>query len=151
MSTPLPLIQTPQGTKPQLTLLFEADFKDGTTYHQGSDDKSLDPQGSSAFYDINKRKEDLLRFRLVGNGHIYEVDLVDGHFDIDGVPFEIHEQNLIPKDLRLVYFRDTKVQATLGMNQEIKTTNHFVNRYFIGWQCTINDKNHQYTLAVKGG
>ena len=92
-----------------------------------------------------------MRFRLVGNGHIYEVDLVDGHFDIDGVPFEIHEQNLIPKDLRLVYFRETKVQATLGMNQEIKTTNHFVNRYFIGWQCTINDKNYQYTLAVKGG
>lgn len=143
--------------KPELFYLFEADFNDGTTYIQGTDDESIDTPGKNAFYDILQREDEVIRFHMVGQGHRYTVDLRDGHFEVDGVPFEIHDQMLAPLNLRLVYWKEMRaeqdIKATvnkdMGIDEEVMAERNYINRFFIGWKCYDRKKKPvQYTIAI---
>ena len=84
-----------------LTYLFKATYLDGTVYQQTQEDTSCQDPKRSCFFDL--KQEQLKTFQLEGNGHTYLVDLTDGHFELDGVPFRFHEYPLT--DIKLVYFR----------------------------------------------
>lgn len=123
--------------------LFRADYKDSESYYQGSEDKSLQEDGKNAFFDIFykpiKPIADLIRFNMVSDTHTYTVDLTDGHFEIDGIAFRLHEEDFL-KDFRLVFFRRHLHHSVNG---------EFVGHdiiYFIGWQTTIDGKNYQETI-----
>lgn len=158
---------------PELKYLFEAEYADGETIVQPDDNVSrLQPEFDkdgwrpSAFYDVQEKAKqvDLVRFSLIGEGHRYSVDLQDGHFEIDGLPFQAHPQGLhvyhtAENPLRLIFFRETTRHTTLDLtaNQrgdyEISGLEHsdpVVSRYIIGWQ-TLTDKgeNIQQTIAVE--
>lgn len=125
---------------------FEADFKDGTTYQQGSKDVSIDTEGKNAFYDILQRQEDLLRFHVVHGDIRYTVDLEDGHYEVNGNAFTIHDQNYTPAGtLKLIYFKEMHQNFRVGeaTPYEIK-----VNRMFIGWENNVENKNTKTTLAI---
>ncbi|HEX8196353.1 MAG TPA: hypothetical protein VF571_09210 [Pyrinomonadaceae bacterium] len=120
--------------------LFTAQFNDGEEYRQTTEDKSLTTEGKSAFYDIKDR--DIKTFKLEGDGHTYLVDLTDGHFEIDGVPFGAGKPVLADEPLRLIYFRRNYIH-----HAGTEILGHDID-YFMGWQTTVNDKNYQQIIQI---
>ncbi len=113
--------------------LFEAHFKDGSIIVQDEKDQSIFDSNRSAYYDVSvKGVENIAFFGLASPDHTYVVDLVDGHFEVDGVAF-----NMMPSELawmipggtfNLIYWRDH--QHTYGQGQE---TEHKMQWRF-GWR-----------------
>ena len=94
---------------------------------------------AEVFFDV--RQDDVARFTLTGDGHSYAVDLTDGHFEVDGVPFKMHEEPL--KDFRLIFFR----KHTHNFNLEYKELSHDVV-YRMGWQ-TTNEKGENVQRVME--
>jgi hypothetical protein len=127
-----------------LTYLFECLFTDGTTLKQTAEDVSKTDPTKSAFFDVVQRKNDVVSFGINNKQHSYVVDLRDGHFEIDGVPFKVHTE--LPQEnciFRLIYFRRHQQNTTLGGK-----SSHTVV-YHIGWQTTVDGKNYQQTISVE--
>ena len=131
--------------KYDLAYLFECHFTDGTILQQTPEDISQIDPTRSAFYDVMQRNDDVMVFGLVNDEHTYAVDLRDGHFEVDGVPFEIHGQDVLPNDTkyRVVYFR--RVTHTITQGYSIVES---IIKYHIGWQATVDGKNYQQTIAL---
>lgn len=147
-----------------LRWLFVAEFDDGNSIEQTYEDKSLtrtDGTGS-AFTDVleYEKTSRLKAFHLASTDdkQIATVDLTTGAFIVNNTPFHAHDQNFDPTkyELRLIYFRETRydnistntVQGDGSVKNEHVGQRHYVNRYFIGWQTTVNGKNKQATIAV---
>lgn len=141
-------------TKPELTYLFEADFSDGTTYVQGSDDVSLnhpvdaDGNGKSAFTDVMDRIEDVIRFHLVNGENRTTVDLKTGLFRINGQTIALHDHEITSK-LKLIYFRKVNIDRDMDKDGKVTGQRHYVACYLIGWQMLGRDgKNITHVIAV---
>lgn len=143
-----------------LKYLFEAEFEDGSVILQTPEDRSkLDPLRSE-FYDVcEKEKESrLMRFALTGAGTYLLVDLLDGHFELNGVRFEAHET--MPEDKtvrRLIFYRkhDANTNVVLRGNevQKILGMEDKIIGYCIGWQARIEDgsvdgRNYKETITL---
>jgi len=124
--------------------LFRAQFNDGTGLTQSPDDTNPNGEGSSFSYLLEQEKlhGGVKEFFLEGEQSA-SVNLIDGTFTINGVSFGAHDQDLEPKDLRLIYFREVK-QRIHGA--EIASSE--ISRFFIGWQYTEDGKNHQQTIFL---
>lgn len=118
-----------------LKYLFTAEYKDGSVFHQNAEDVSgIDPK-RSAFYDV--KKEDLIRFSLIGDGKIYSVNLEDGGFEINRNKFFLHlDDELNAQTKELVFFRKHKHDFNINL-QELS---HTIN-YILGW--TAGDKTYK--------
>lgn len=116
-----------------LKYLFEVEYKDGLTYSQNEQDISISNPLKSCFYDIKQNEVKI--FSLKGNSHNYLVDLIDGHFEIDGVPFRFHNETL--KDFRLIFWRQHTHMVNVS-NSSLKELSHKII-YRFGWQ-TNNEK-----------
>lgn len=124
----------------QLKYLFIAGYKDGTYYTQNQEDMSEKDPKRSCFYDINQ--EELSRFVLYDDINTFVVDLIDGHFEVNGIPFFMHDIEL--KDFRLIYFRRHRHHFNLD-NEELA---HEVS-FRLGWQANDkDDKNHQRVMEI---
>jgi hypothetical protein len=139
-----------------LRWLFVAHFADGSTIEQTQEDKCLtraDGTGS-AFTDVLAREESIaltaFELRLVGSAESVVVDLTTGNFIANGLPVCAHNQSFEPQryKLKLIYFRETRVERDLNGAGKAVADRHFVNRYFIGWETVVNGKSKQATLAV---
>jgi len=130
-----------------LDYLFEAHLTDGTLIQQTQEDVSSVRADKSAFYDVAQRLEEVAFFGLLNEKHTFVVDLRDGHFEVDGVVFDLHpEPSLeIPAGTpyRLIYFRHHKRHFSGVVEIAHEVT------YHLGWQITVAGKNYQQTLAVK--
>lgn len=128
-----------------LKYLFTATFEDGTVIEQTQEDRSvLDPDKRSCFYDVvEKEKESpLVKFTLKGSGHEYGVDLVDGHFEVDGLPFNMIKGTL--PEYRIIYYRNVTRHFNAADGEQ--TGSQFM--YCIGWQCTDDGKNYQRVMEI---
>lgn len=121
-----------------LKYLFTAEYSDGTKYVQNTEDKSIkEPEKRSCFFDVDHSK--LVRFTLKGEGHEYAVDLKDGHFEINGVPFFAHEEEMV-SDIQLIFWRKHKhhiqVGGTTGADEREKGSKEIGHEvsYLMGWQ-----------------
>jgi nitrite reductase/ring-hydroxylating ferredoxin subunit len=124
-----------------LKYLFTATYRDGSELVQTPEDRSTkEPETRSAYFDIDHER--LATFSLQGDGHTYLVDLRDGHFEVDGVPFWMHDEELA--GFRLVFFRRHKHSFNQRTGEELS---HDVV-YRVGWQCTVGGKNYQQVLQV---
>lgn len=135
-----------------LRWLFVAKFKDGEKIVQTQEDQSAtrtDGTGST-FTDVLAREDDLVSFSLFQGDDYVTVDLISGNFDVNGTPVCLHDQFFEPlhHKLRLIYFRETRIDSETDKDQNVVSMKHYVNRYFIGWQTTANGKNVKVTLAV---
>lgn len=143
-----------------LTHLFEAHMRDGSVIAQTPEDRSaLDPALRSAFFDVAQRIDDVEVFVLRGPDHFYLVDLRDGHFEVDGVPFWAQPvtSNCIPRGgkIRLVYFRDHQqdvlvtgtVREDLSVDEHHQLGDHRV-AYRIGWEYEAGGKTYMQTIVV---
>src|SRR3990167_2816987 len=95
--------------------LFEVEYKDGTFFKQNEEDVSLTDPKRSAFFDI--KQEEVKRFTLEGNGNTFCVDLTDGHFEVNGVSFFMHDESLTY--FRLIYFRRHRHQFNRETREEL--------------------------------
>jgi hypothetical protein len=114
-------------SNPMLKYRFHAVYADGTFFVQNEEDVSARDPARSAFYDVDQSR--LEAFALAGEGHTYAVDLTDGTFAIDGVPFRMHEGPL--SDLQLIFFR----RHTHTISGQFKELAH-QTVYRLGWQAT---------------
>lgn len=152
----MPQIENSSNTveREALNWLFTAHFSDETTLEQTLEDRCLtrDDGTGSAFTDVLAREDDLIAFELTNQetNESIMVDLKSGNFVVNGVPVCAHNQNFEPQNypLKLVYFRETRVERVIDGKGEHVSSRHFVNRYFIGWETVVNGKNKQATLAV---
>lgn len=122
--------------------LFSVVYKDGTTYHQNQSDTSLsEPEKRSSFYDVDV--ENVQTFTLTGEGHTYLVDITDGHFEVDGVSFWMHELPL--KDFKLIYFRRHTHTFSQNMMEEI---GHVIV-FRVGWEAVDADgKKYEQVMQI---
>jgi hypothetical protein len=130
--------------KPKLKYLFTVEYEDGTLLEQTPDDVSSKDPLRSAFYDIDQEK--VIGFCITNqeNGEIYGVSLIDGHFEINGVPFFAHSRDLKVDKRRLIFFRRHFHEFNPGTMQE---TSHRLEYHF-GWQANDETgKNHQTVLS----
>jgi hypothetical protein len=122
---------------------FTATYEDGTTVtmnHTEDDDFSTTRPDGSRFTDVlEKEKESkLVSFVLHNDDITAGVDLRDGHFEINGVPFFLHRPDQeFYKDFRIIYFRT--VQRSYNVQTEEESS--IILGYTIGWQ--TNDANGQ--------
>lgn len=157
-----------------LKFLFEAEFFDNKPkYKQNQQDASITElpkkdengilQGRSAFYDLRDdvAKGNIKRFSLVETylsllPRRFTVDLADGHFEINGIPFQAMSDRplpAMPEKFTLIYFRFVqqdqivKYQLKTGQILSTKPGERRVE-YMIGWQCTISGKNYQQTIVI---
>ncbi len=116
----------------KLSYLFECHLNDGTLIQQTEEDVSTIDPTRSAYYDVVQRKADVEAFGIFNDQHTYAVDLRDGHFEIDGVPFFIMSGDpglAEDQKLELVYFRrhiQTMVLGAVAIEEESPV------EYFIG-------------------
>lgn len=75
-----------------LKFLFTAHYSDGTSYKQNEEDRSTQDSTRSAFYDIDQEK--LIAFELTSPESNIFVDLRDGSFSVNGLPFLIYDEPL---------------------------------------------------------
>lgn len=133
------------STKP-LKYLFTAIYADGSTIVQTADDKSLiEPEKRSQFYDVLKLAEQkqLVAFALKGAEHEYGVDLRDGHFEIDGVSFRMHETEVY--GFELIFFRQHTHSFNQTREKDTEVSHEVV--YRMGWKLTGN-QNYQRVMQI---
>jgi hypothetical protein len=132
-----------------LKYYFDVEYTDGTFYTQNKDDRSLiDPEKRSCFYDVMQdieKGKQVKTFLLSDGVDAYSVDLTDGHFEVNGKPFFMHDSGMGLKNFRLIFYR----QHTHQFNMQQQELSHFIN-YCIGWQ--TNDetgKNYKRIMELK--
>jgi hypothetical protein len=119
---------------------FTAFYEDGSIIEQNEEDKSELLEGKSRFYDVlEKEKESkLISFVLHNDEFQIGVDLRDGHFEMNGIPFFQHRPDLQNyEDFRIIYYRTVKH----GMNSEGQIIASEILGYSIGWQTTYEGTN----------
>lgn len=120
--------------------LFSALYKDGSVYEQNPEDISIIDPLRSCYFDL--KQDEIEKFKLIGDGNTYSVDLTDGHFEVNGIPFLLHEEEL--KDFRLIFWR----RHTHSFNRnDVELSHDIVYRF--GWQCTVDGKNYQQIMQIK--
>jgi hypothetical protein len=128
-----------------LKYLFSCEYKDGTTYHQNSEDVSIQDPTRSSFFDV--KLDELKIFQLVNqiNNDLITVDLIDGHFQVNDISFKLHDdQDKLTNEFRLIFFRRHKHKFNLDREE----LSHNIT-YRIGWQCNdVDGKNIQRVMEI---
>lgn len=130
-----------------LKYLFTAEFIDGSVIQQTQADvSSLDPKRSAFFDVLEKEKTVALKKFTLSAENSYSVDLTDGHFEVNGLPFRLHEEPL--NDLKIIFFRQHTHkfnQHTHKFNLAFEEQSHDIV-YRMGWQTTKEGKNIQHII-----
>ena len=129
-------------------LFFTATFADGVQITQDERDASQLAEGRNAFFDVLQKQLDvpLVCFVLLGEGYPrFGVDLQDGHFEVNGVPFFQHSEPL--RDFRLVYFRNVSQHRTMTQNGPSRDWAEL--GYEIGWTAEHKGEEIKRTIRVK--
>ncbi len=136
-----------------LKYLFSVKFTDGTTYTQNADDRSLiEPEIRSCFYDVMQaiEKGKKIEYFVLSDGKdSYLVDLIDGHFEVNGKGFFMHNRRDLT-DFRIIFYRQhTRIvfyrQQTHAV--DIDEQEHEIT-YCLGWQTTEDGKNTQRIMEI---
>ena len=134
------------------TYSYTAAYEDGTIIqHDCKDpegDKCLSAEQGSRFTDVlNKGKESkLTSFVLHNDKQTVGVDLRDGHFEFNGVPFWQHRPDLNNyTDFRIIYYRTVRH----SMHQQTRETSGEILWYVLGWQVTFEGKNVEKIVLIQ--
>ena len=133
-----------------LKYLFSVEYKDGSRFNQNKEDISSQDEKRSAFFDVCQ--EEVVRFNLHGGGFLvkdkFTVDLTDGHFEVMGVPFFMHDRALPLKDFKLIFHRKHTHQFNMAGDKP-KELSHEID-FCIGWKAVDEgDIEHERILEVR--
>lgn len=133
------------------TYSYTATFEDGTQIFRDMNDPNSDKcqtrsDGTgSRFTDVQEKDKEskLVSFVVHNDTHSFGVDLRDGHFEINGIPFFQHRPDRDGyKDFRIIHYRTTQI----NMNQSFDQVSGGIVGYGVGWQITHDGKNIQKEL-----
>jgi hypothetical protein len=127
-----------------LDFLFVAETYNGNIIKQSPDDKPRFAKEGSSFTDVVH--EHIKRFSLVGKGHIFTVDLTDGHVEVDTRILYPPKKPPPVTSLDLIYYR--QVQQRMGVGPDGKSRMAPIVRYYIGWQANYKGKNYKWEMGV---
>lgn len=114
--------------------MFVATWADDSQVVQTTEDVSAIEEGKNAYYDVLNAPTPPRCFAITDGNIVFAVDLVDGHFEINGVPFYQHRQELQPlQDFELVYWRTTEQTLVVGGARDGECSSR-VAGYTIGWK-----------------
>lgn len=129
-------------TAEKLKYLWVAYFSSQDVLVQPEDDRyskhdDAAEHNPSAFRDILDREAKGMRlnsFHLMPSDDDrslieYSVNLLSGLFTIAGRTFSVHGQNVVPADLKLIFFREVRQETIGGIPRE-----RYISRYFLGWE-----------------
>lgn len=133
----------------ELKYLYTAEFEDGNVFVEPADDHSeLDPK-RSAFYDLLQDKRKIVKFTITDGVISHSVDLLDGHFEVNGNSFKVEGKTPLPivnPEYRLVFYRRHQIDTVTNIDS--------ILGYYIGWQCTIEHpvtgkvRNYQQVINI---
>ena len=132
-----------------LKYLFDVEFTDGSIYTQNAEDRSLtEPEKRSCFYDVQcmlDQGRKVKSFLLSDGNDTYLVDCTDGHFEINGKIFFMHERRDLT-DFDLIFFR----QHTHHFRMAATDVNEFDHEivYRMGWQINVDGQNLQRVMEI---
>lgn len=131
-------------------LHFIATFADGTQIFQNAEDKGS-VEGHNCFYDVLQKQLDtpLVCFVLAGENYpTFGVDLKDGHFEVNQVPFFQHSEPL--QDFSLIYYRDVRQHRTFKQKdgQLVEPMDTADVGYTLGWKTTHRDQEVERYLKI---
>jgi hypothetical protein len=128
----------------QLQYLFIAETFDGQIIKQDLLDRPRTQTTGSSFSDVLKHK--IKKFSLVGKGHIFAIDLIDGHLEVDGRVIYPPISVPLGSHFDLIYYR--RVQQKTTLSREGKMDSRPVVRYFFGWKTEVNGKTKKWEMGV---
>lgn len=122
---------------------WTAVYSDGSILTSNGEDRSLKDPTKSAYYDIDHDR--LIAFALHDATNEYLIDLRDGHFEINQVPFKLHEYDS-PEPKRLIYFHRNQRDLAFSPEGEFQEELAHRREFHLGWQSTVDSKNIQHTI-----
>lgn len=136
-------------------LLFTAFFEDGSIIEQNEEDISFIDSEKNCLFDVRERSKQtkLISFVLSGHGYFIGVDLRDGHFEINQIPFHCYRHDLNPyKEFELYYARITQMQIEANtITGEQRPISGRVGGYELGWIVKHGDDEIKETITVYMG
>ena len=87
----------------------------------------------------------LKTFSLVGKGHIFTINLIDGHFEVDGRKLYPPTEILAGAKFQVIYYRTVTRSITMLDNKPLPPK----VKYVIGWQYNLHGKNHKWEMGVE--
>ena len=149
-------------------MFFVATFADGSQIFQNAQDRSEQYDERNCYFDVRVKatnvadnadfekmydhvRQPLRCFVLAGKGYYpIGVDLIDGHFEVNGVPFFQHSEPY--RDFKLLYFRNVAVHRTLtvtanGPTDEAPRDSYDLG-YILGWEVEHNGEKVQRIIRV---
>lgn len=122
------------------TLFTDIQFKSGDL----KEDNPLFEGKPELFTEMMENKVPLISFVIHSDEQMVGVDLRDGHFEINGIPFWQHRQDMLQyKDFRVIYYRT----VSHNMDANNNYNNSEIICYAIGWQ-TTNAKGENVQSVV---
>lgn len=120
------------------TYQFVATFADGSQIFQNEQDVSELNSENNCFFDVLSRPDQPVSFVITDGTNVFGVDLRDGHFECNGIPFFQHRpEHQKYKDFRLVYYRTPEID----IDQKSGTaTRGKIAAYTIGWEVGTVEK-----------
>jgi hypothetical protein len=119
-------------------LHFVATFANGTQILQNPEDRSESNPDRNCFFEVLQRQKEvpLVCFVLHGEGYpTFGVDLRDGHFEVNGVPFFQHSEPI--QEFRLHYFRNVSQHRTIRVDGTGDPVDTVELGYSIGWEAEL--------------
>ena len=136
----------------KLDYLFIAEAYNGTIIKQDPLDSSLlQPNKRNSFYDVLHCGSPIKRFSLIGKGHIFTVDLTDGHIEIDGRVTYPPKSPPAGAKIELIYYRQVQQSMTNEIGPEATDDKHRKTKvcYYIGWQANLNGKHSDFQMGIE--
>lgn len=135
-------------TDPPNKLFFIVTFEDGTQIAQNVEDVGA-VEGRNCYYDVMQKTLEVpaVCCVLAAEGYpTFGVDLKDGHFEVNGVPFFMHTEPY--KDFRLQYFRNVTQhrQTNVKTGETIDTAEV---GYLLGWECEYGGETITRVMSIK--
>lgn len=131
-----------------LRWLFTAHYSDGSSFLQNEQDVSLRRAGGSAYTDVDHER--LVGFALVNQelGDCLFLDLRDGVFAMNGIPFGTFDEDLPVTQRSLVFFR-RHLRHAVATGDKVEEVGHRVT-YHLGWKGILPDGTEvQRTVWVR--
>ena len=114
--------------------LFRAVYDDGSFFDQTHEDVSSKGVGT-CFSDVEHDRLSQFQLISVDGDDCYTVSLHDGHFEVNGVQFFMHDEELF--NFRVIYFHRHRRHHRTTEDGEYVQVAHEVS-YRLGWQA--NDR-----------
>lgn len=127
---------------------YTAFYEDGTTINKSPNDVSFVDQTKSGFFDVLERSKNvkLISFVLYNNDLTWGVDLRDGHFELNGIPFFQHKaQDQNVEDFRLIFYQTSQRHFDMTSGKDLGGG---VLCYTLGWQGLLDGKNTQRVIVI---